>query len=101
MEIYLKINEIREKIVDILIRKYCNTYRNTFENIAIYRDTKIHPIRSPIYYTVISLRKSNILISLKFEVGHGPMIFDRVGPLELNSNNSSPPVSGSLQCTNQ
>lgn len=41
MEIYLKINEIRDKIVDILIEKYCNTYRNTFENIAIYRDMKI------------------------------------------------------------
>ena len=47
MEIYLKINEIRDKIFDILFEKYCNTYRNTFENIAIYRDTKISPNTQP------------------------------------------------------
>ena len=46
-EIYLKINEIIEKIIDILIGKYCNTYRNTFENITIYRDTKISPDTQP------------------------------------------------------
>ena len=43
IEIYLKINEIRDKIVDILIEKYCNT----FENIAIYSDTKISPNTQP------------------------------------------------------
>ena len=50
MGIYLKINEIRDKIVDILIEKYCNTYRNTFENIAIYRDTKISHNTQPYLY---------------------------------------------------
>ena len=60
MEIYLKINEIRDKIVDILIEKYCNTYRNTFENIAIYRDTKISLNTQP-YLLWQNLFVSNVL----------------------------------------
>ena len=65
MEIYLKINEIREKIVDILIGKYCNTYRNTFENIAIYRDTKISPDTQPYLHLVVGLFVKRALVSLE------------------------------------
>lgn len=40
--------------IQILIKKkYCNTYRNTFLNIAIYRDTKFPPNTQPYYFFAI------------------------------------------------